>query len=156
MRSINPDSWEDCLYWFEDVPEMIDIMNKQKAEIVQWAREADKSLREGIEWFHQLEKARRLNRERGQREFLLARRKMMEEIQEREGVVREWLAARGERLEDHAVYTEFFTHQKTEVVKELLQAKIPLGAIIRCTEIAPQEIMGIRLQMEEEKALLKI
>lgn len=154
MRAIDPDSWEDCLWWFEDSPETIEVMGKQKREIVEWAEDKGKTVREGIEWFLQLEKARKWNREKSEKDFIALRRSMILNIRERENQVRSWLAEKGERLERDPVYASFFDHQKEQVVVELLKAKIPLAAIIRCTEIAPEDILTIRMKCEEEKIAL--
>jgi hypothetical protein len=143
------------LWWFEDSPETIEIMSKQKPEIIEWSQDKGKTVREGIEWFLQMEKARKWNREKAEKDFLAVRRSIIVDIQERENMVKAWLAEKGERLENHDIYTGFFHHQKEEVVIELLKAKISIAAIIRCTEIAPEEILKIRMKYEEEKIALR-
>ncbi|MGO0063627.1 hypothetical protein ACTID9_27145 [Brevibacillus fluminis] len=154
MRAFDPDSWDDCLWWFEDSPETIEVMGKQKRDILEWAQQKGKTVRESIEWFLQLEKARKWNREKGEKDFLATRRAAILDIQERENKVKAWLAEKGKRLENDPVYADYFNYQKEQIVLELLKAKISIPAIIRCTEIAPEEILQIRTKSEEEKLAL--
>lgn len=47
---LNPNSWQDALYWFEDESEVFEFMKENENKITQYALENGMTIRDGIRY----------------------------------------------------------------------------------------------------------
>ena len=47
---LDPNSWQDAEWWFEDEPEVFEFMKKNEDKITQYALENGMTIKEGIDY----------------------------------------------------------------------------------------------------------
>lgn len=53
---LNPNDWDDALYWYEDEPKVYDFMLKYEVNIKRFAEKNDKTLKDSIDILFKIDK----------------------------------------------------------------------------------------------------
>jgi len=54
MIKLNPNSWQDAEYWFEDESEVFEFMKNNEDMIIQYSLENGMNIRDGIEYLFKI------------------------------------------------------------------------------------------------------
>ena len=54
MIKLNPNSWQDAEWWFEDEPEVFEFMREHEDMIIQYALENGMNIRDGIDYLFKI------------------------------------------------------------------------------------------------------
>ena len=50
LIKLNPNSWEDAEWWYEDEPEVFKFMRENEDKIIKYSLENDMTIRDGISY----------------------------------------------------------------------------------------------------------
>lgn len=153
MKSMDPTSWEDCRWWFEDTPEALAIMDKYETEIRVWAAEKQENLLVAIQSFVERAQHRELSRKKWEMDYISEKRSLILRIKEAEMKEREALRGKGLTQDVPSDGPSKYDEIKREIALEILQEGFGVGITIRCTELAPSEVLALRLKLESERTV---